>query len=46
MYLLQVYNQTNIENKDSIDLGIMFDYPLDLDFSKISPPPPPIIIED
>ena len=44
LYLLQVYNQTNIENKDSIQLNILFNYPRDLDFSKISPPP--IIIED
>ena len=42
--IIQVYNQTNIENKDSIYLNIMLDYPLDLDFSRI--PPPPIIIED
>jgi hypothetical protein len=45
--VIRTFNGTNIIYKDSIDLGIMFDYPLDLDFSKIPPPPPvPLEIND
>jgi hypothetical protein len=43
--VIRTFNGTNIIDKDSIDLGIMFDYPLDLDFSKIPPPSPPVPLE-
>ncbi|MFT5673030.1 MAG: hypothetical protein ACI9JT_001672, partial [Polaribacter sp.] len=41
--VIRTFNETNIIDKDSIDLGIMFDYPLD--FSKIPTPPPPLPLE-
>jgi hypothetical protein len=41
--VIRTFNGTNIIDKDSIDLGIMFDYPLD--FSKIPTPPPPVPLE-
>lgn len=44
--VITAYNGANIIYKDSIDLGIMFDYPFDLDFSKIPPPPVPLEIND
>ncbi|PQJ75823.1 hypothetical protein [Polaribacter gangjinensis] len=40
--ILETYNKTEIVSKDSIELGIMLDYPLDRIFPN---PPPPIPIE-
>jgi hypothetical protein len=37
--VITTYKEANIMYKDSTDLGIMLDYFLDSDFSKIPPPP-------
>ena len=38
--LVQVYNKTNIKNKDNIDFHIMIHYPLESVFPALIPPPP------
>lgn len=47
LHIIQVYKQTNFNKKDSVNLDIMLDYPLDKVYPQTIPPPPsPIIIED
>lgn len=41
--VIKAYNETDIISKDSIDLAIMLDYPLD---KRLTTPPPPTIIEN
>mgnify|MGYP000551337119 CR=1 FL=1 len=46
LYIIQVYNYTNIDFKDSIKLNIMIDYCQDKVYHQSIPPPSPIILED